>query len=77
MAAKQKSQDFRIEDWAISEDELPWNTPAAAKSRAPNVIELDQYRRQKRNKSMRHIIFGPRFIGVSKLRVPYWEQTRY
>jgi len=51
MAAKQKSQDFRIEDWAISEDELPWNTPAAAKSRAPNVIELDQYRRQKRNKS--------------------------
>jgi hypothetical protein len=59
MAANQKSDDFQIEDWAIPEDELPWNTPAAAPAdrptqsrfQAPNVIELDQYRRQKRNTS--------------------------
>jgi hypothetical protein len=48
MAAKQKSEDFRIEDWAIPEAELPWNTAAAAGLQAPNVIHLDQYRRQKR-----------------------------
>jgi len=57
MAANQKSEDFRIEDWAIPEDELPWNAPApvmAAKPtqsrfQAANVIDLDQCRRQRRN----------------------------
>jgi len=57
MATNQKSDDFRIEDWAIPKDELPWNTPAAATAgrptrprfQAPNVIELDQYRRQKQD----------------------------
>jgi len=48
MAANQKSDDFKVEDWAIPEDELPWNTPVAARFQAPNVIELNQYRRQKR-----------------------------
>ena len=53
MAANQKSEDFRIEDWAIPEDELPWNAPAAAAEDKPtaDVIELEQYRRQKRNTS--------------------------
>jgi hypothetical protein len=58
VAANQKSEDFRIEDWAIPEDELPWNAPAAAmvgkptqsRFQAANVIELNQYRRLK-NKS--------------------------
>jgi hypothetical protein len=58
MAANQKSDDFQIEDWAIPEDELPWNAPAAATAAKPtqsrfqaaNVIELNQYRRLK-NKS--------------------------
>jgi len=58
MAANQKSDDFQIEDWAIPEDELPWNTPAAATADKPtqarfqsanNIIELDQYRRLKRD----------------------------
>jgi len=57
MAANHKSEDFRIEDWAIPEDELPWNTPAAAPAGKPtqtrfqaaNIIELDQYRRRKRD----------------------------
>ena len=57
MAADQKSDDFRIEDWAIPEHELPWNTPTAATADKPtqarfqaaNIIELDQYRRQKRD----------------------------
>jgi len=55
MAANHKSEDFRVEDWAIPEDELPWNTPAAAPAGKPtptrfqsaNIIELDQYRRRK------------------------------
>jgi hypothetical protein len=51
MAANQKSEDFKIEDWAIPEEELPWNIPAAARFQSPNVIELEQYRRQKRNTS--------------------------
>jgi hypothetical protein len=56
MAANQKSGDFRIEDWAIPEDELPWNAPAApvgkptrTRFQSANVIELDQYRRQKQS----------------------------
>ena len=57
MATNQKSEDFRIEDWAIPENELPWNAPAAATAGKPtrtrfqvaNIIELDQYRRQKRD----------------------------
>jgi hypothetical protein len=57
MAAKQKSEDFRIEDWAIPESELPWNAPAAATAdkstrigfQSANIIELDQYRRRKRD----------------------------
>ena len=56
MAANQKS-DFQIEDWAIPEDELPWNTPAAATTNKPsrtrfqsaNIIDLDQYRQRKRD----------------------------
>ena len=57
MAANQKSEDFRIEDWAIPESELPWNAPAAATAdkstrigfQSANVIELDKHRRQRRN----------------------------
>jgi hypothetical protein len=57
MAANQKPEDFKIEDWAIPEDELPWNTPAADMADTPtrtrfqsaNVIELNQYRRRKRD----------------------------
>jgi hypothetical protein len=48
----QKPDDFQIEDWAIPEDELPWNTPVAAqasKTTHSNVVELDQYRRERRN----------------------------
>jgi hypothetical protein len=48
MAANQKSDDFKVEDWAIPEEELPWNAPAAARFQATNIILLDQYRRQKR-----------------------------
>jgi len=55
MAANQKSEDFRIEDWAIPEEELPWNAPPPVTADKPtrtrfqsaNVIELDQYRRPK------------------------------
>jgi hypothetical protein len=63
MAADQKSDDFRIEDWAIPEHELPWNTPVAATANKPsrarfqsanNIIELDQYRRQKRDNQPAH-----------------------
>jgi hypothetical protein len=57
MAAHQKSEDFRIEDWAIPEEALPWNTPPAATAAKPtqsrfqaaNVIELKQYRRRQRD----------------------------
>jgi len=56
MPANQKSDDFQIEDWAIPEDELPWNAPAtpAAKPaqnrfQSANIIELDQYRQRKRD----------------------------
>ena len=47
MAANQKSGDFKIEDWAIPEDELPWNAAAAVMADKPlrtrqsaNIIEL-------------------------------------
>jgi len=56
MVTHQKPEDFRIEDWAIPEDELPWNVPTAATADKPtrtrpsaNIIELDQYRRLKRD----------------------------
>jgi len=53
MAANQKSEDFKVEDWAIPEDELPWNAPTVAPAgklsrsrfQAPNIVDLDQYRR--------------------------------
>ena len=41
MSANQKSEDFRIEDWAIPEAELPWNAPTAARFQSPNVIDLE------------------------------------
>jgi len=48
MAANQKSEDFRIEDWAIPEDELPWNAAQVAPQQSANVIDLEQYRRQRK-----------------------------
>jgi hypothetical protein len=51
MAAKQKFEGFRIEDWAIPEDELPWNSAQRQQSRfqARNVVELEHYRHRKRD----------------------------
>jgi hypothetical protein len=48
MAANQKAEDFQIEDWAIPEEELPWNAGAAARFQAPNVVCLEQYRRKRK-----------------------------
>jgi hypothetical protein len=48
MAAKQKSEEFQIEDWAIREEELPWNASAAARFQAPNIVCLEQYRRKRK-----------------------------
>jgi len=54
MATKQQSEDFRIEDWAIPEAELPWNATPRQQSRfqssSSNIVELDQYRRRGRDK---------------------------
>jgi hypothetical protein len=51
MTKSQKLKDFRLEDWAIPEHELPWNAPTAATEglQSANVIELDRYRRRKLN----------------------------
>jgi hypothetical protein len=38
VAGNQKSEEFQIEDWAIPEEELPWNAGATARFQAPKVV---------------------------------------
>jgi hypothetical protein len=48
MAGNQKAEDFQIEDWAIPEEELPWNAGTAARFQTPNIVCLEQYRRKRK-----------------------------